>query len=57
MFVIIILDPASVNAYCFGISTSPLFDNKAPHIENVPYVIIEWFAKLSNARSAPVKRY
>ena len=54
MFVIVILVPASVNANCFGINTSPLFDNKAPHIENVPNVSIEWFAKLSNARSTPV---
>jgi hypothetical protein len=35
-----------------GIMTFPP-DNNAPHIPNVPYVIIEWFAWLINAKSMP----
>ncbi len=35
-----------------GIKQSPPA-RSAPHMPNVPYVMIEWFARLNNAKSIP----
>ena len=46
--------PTSVFVMSFGNTVSPLPESNAPHIPNVPYDIIEWFDKLSNAMSKPI---